>query len=456
MRLVARVCLLLLAAGGVANGQAATLFRARTAHQISIDPFTDASGAEADTEVEPAVAIDPNHPDTVVAVFQQGRFDTTGGCVDPGFATSRDGGVTWTAGSLPGLTVAAGGPFDRASDPAVVVGADGAVYAQTIPFDVRDCRSALAVQRSDDHGLSFNPPVLVQDDSTCGVFNDKDWIAADVFPASPHLGRVYSVWDRIASTGQPISLRHSDDRGATWSTLVNVSSPYFSGGIGVIPLVQPNGSLTLVYTPVGTSTAEEVAQTSHDGGATFAPPVTIGTFEGHDPAGLRTGDGLPAAAVDPVTGRLYVVWQDGRFRSDGLDDIVISTSSDGGTTWGPLAVVNQRASRRPRDRFTPAVAAYGGAVLVVYGAIVNGGPRVGMRYVASGDAGVTFGREHRLGHMGNLTFAATADGRRFLGDYIGVTASATTAHAVWCLPSRPHLPAQGPFHQVTMSATFTR
>src|SRR4029077_16005127 len=106
----------------------------------------------------------------------------------------------------------------------------------------------------------------------------------------------------------------------------------------------------------------EVAQTSRDGGATFAPPVTIGTFEGHDPAGLRTGDGLPGATLDPVAGRLYVVWQDGRFRSDGLDDIVISTSSDGGTTWGPLAVVNQHISRRPRDRFTPAVAAYGGAV----------------------------------------------------------------------------------------------
>ncbi len=390
-----------------------------------------------------------------MAVFQQGRFDQSGGCVDPGFATSQDGGRTWITGSLPGLTVAASGPFDRASDPAIAIGADGAVYAQTLPFDVQDCRSAVAVQRSDDHGLTFNAPVLVQDDSSCSVFNDKPWIALDTFPASPHHGRVYSVWDRIEPGGQPISLRYSDDRGETWSALVAVSSPFFPGGIGAIPLVQPNGDLTLVYAPVGTATAEEAAQTSHDGGVTFAPPVTIESFAGSDPAGMRTGDGLPAAALDPVTGRLYVVWQDGRFRSDGLNDIVMSVSTDGGTSWGPLGLVNVSAPRQPRDRFTPGIAAYGGAVLVVYGARKDVGPRVSMRYVASADDGVTFGRERRLGRTGDLTYAATAGGQRFLGDYIGVTATATTAHAVWCLSARPRLGAPGPLHQVALSATFT-
>jgi len=456
MRLVVGVAVLLLVLAGVVHGQVTTAFRARAAQQISADPFAGLSGAEADTEAEPDIALDPNDPDIVVAVFQQGRFDQSGGCVDPGFATSRDGGRTWITGSLPGLTVAASGSFDRASDPAVAIGADGAVYAQMLPFDVHDCRSAVAVQRSDDHGLTFNAPVLVQDDSSCSVFNDKPWIAVDTFPASPHHGRVYSVWDRIEPAGQPISLRYSDDRGETWSALIAVSSPFFPGGIGAIPLLQPNGDLTLVYAPVGTATAEEVAQTSHDGGVTFAPPVTIESFEGSDPAGMRTGDGLPAAALDPVTGRLYVVWQDGRFRSDGLNDIVMSVSTDGGTSWGPLGLVNVRVPHRPRDRFTPGVAAYGGAVLVVYGARKDVGPRVTMRYVASADDGVTFGRERRLGRTGDLTYAATAGGQRFLGDYIGVAASATTAHAVWCFSARPRLGAPGALHQVALSATFTR
>ena len=118
--------------------------------------------------------------------------------------------------------------------------------------------------------------------------------------------------------------------------------------------------------------------------------------------------------------------------------------------------MNVNAPRRPRDRFTPGVAAYGGAVLVVYGARKDVGPRVSMRYVASADDGVTFGRERRLGRTGDLTYAATAGGQRFLGDYIGVTASVATAHAVWCLPARPRLGAPGALHQVALSTTFTR
>ena len=194
MRLVVGVAVLLPVLGGVVHAQVTTAFRARAARQVSADPFAGLAGAEADTEVEPDVAVDPNDPDVVVAVFQQGRFDQSGGCVAPGFATSRDGGLTWIAGSLPGLTVAAsGGPFDRASDPAVAIGADGAVYAQTLPFDVQDCRSAIAVERSDDHGLTFNAPVLVQDDSSCSVLIGVTASVATAhavrcFPARPRLG----------------------------------------------------------------------------------------------------------------------------------------------------------------------------------------------------------------------------------------------------------------------------
>jgi hypothetical protein len=456
MRLAVELGVLLLALEGVVHAQVRTIFHTRAVRQISADPFASPNGAEPDTEVEPDVAIDPNDPDVVVAVFQQGRFDTSGGCVDPGFATSQDGGATWTTGSLPGLTVAVGGPFDRASDPAVAIGADGAVYAQTLPFDVRDCRSGLAVQRSDDHGVSFNAPVLVQDDSSCSVFNDKNWIAVDTFPGSPHHGRVYSAWDRIDAAGQPILTSHSDDGGQTWSAPVNVSGPFFPGGIGVIPLVQPTGDLTLLYTTVGTSASEEVAQMSHDGGATFGGPVAIATLEGTDPPGMRTGAGLAGAAVDPVTGHLYAVWQDRRFRADGLNDVVLSVSADGGASWAPLRVVSESGPVGARDHFTPNVAAFGGTVLIVYGIRLHGGNRLRMRYIVSPDGGATFAREGGLGHGGNLDFAATANGVRFLGDYLGVTVSATAAHAVWCLPSHPRGGSADPMHQVTFAATFRR
>jgi hypothetical protein len=76
--------------------------------QISRDTLPAASGSEADTQIEPDIAFDPNHPRVIVAVFQQGRFPN-GGSVDPGFATSHDGGRTWVTGNLPGLTTAVGG-----------------------------------------------------------------------------------------------------------------------------------------------------------------------------------------------------------------------------------------------------------------------------------------------------------------------------------------------------------
>ena len=447
--------LLAVALAGRVNAQTSDAFRKKTfVEQISADPFAGAGGSEADTQVEPWVAIDPNDAATVVAVFQQGRFNTNGASADPGFATSRDGGRRWTAGNLPHLTVAVGGVFERASDPAVAIGPDGAVYAATLGVNVSDCRSGVAVQRSDDHGLTFRDPVLVQDDSACTLFNDKDWIAVDASPGSPHVGRIYGAWDRIDSAAgvAPTLLRFSDDRAATWSALVTVSAST-AGTVGALPIVQPNGDVTVVYNLYSPPTGQ-VSQTSHDGGLHFDPPVTIGTEQSNGVPDIRTGEGLPAATVDPVSGRLYAAWADGRFRSDDLDDIVLSTSTDGGVTWGPLAVVNAVRAGDVVNHFTPAVAAHGGTVLVAYRARRGTTPRVDMRYVVSTDGGATFSRERRLGRTTNLDYAATAGGLPFLGDYMGLAASADAAHAVWCVASSVRPPATQ--HQTTWSATLVR
>src|SRR3954453_5525889 len=49
---------------------------------------------------------------------------------------------------------------------------------------------------------------------------------------------------------------------------------------------------------------------------------------------------LPADAVDPKTGRISVAGQDGRFRADGLNDIVLSTSTTRGLRWSTPKKVN--------------------------------------------------------------------------------------------------------------------
>ena len=248
--------------------------------QASRDTLPSINGAEPDTQTEPDIAIDPRNPNVIVTTFQQGRYND-GGSVDPGYATSQDGGRTWAAGNLPMLTVAVGGPFDRASDAVAAIGADGAVYLQTIAFNQNDPRSAVTVQRSDDGGLSFGPPVLVVDDNDINIFHDKNWILVDNSAASPHRGRIYSVWSKFVSTGQvthsPGVVSFSDDRGAHWSPLVQITGAD-ADTEGLLPMVTRDGSLTVVYDlTVGTGDFEK-AQTSRDGGATWSSPVTVGAW----------------------------------------------------------------------------------------------------------------------------------------------------------------------------------
>src|SRR5260370_5354282 len=167
---------------------------------VSRDTLPSTDGAEPDPQTEPDVAVDPSNPQVIIAAAQQGRY-VDGGSVDPGYATSEDGGRSWAAGTLPLLTTTVGGPFQRASDVAVAFGPDGSAYAQTIPFDQTSAPSAVAVQRSTDGGLSFGAPSLVVNDNDINIFNDKNWIAVDTSRRSPHYGRVYSVWSRFITTG---------------------------------------------------------------------------------------------------------------------------------------------------------------------------------------------------------------------------------------------------------------
>jgi hypothetical protein len=105
---------------------------------------------------------------------------------------------------------------------------------------------------------------------------------------------------------------------------------------------------------------------SINGGATWSMPQIVsqeGTVGVTDPnnvdpvtggaARIRTGDIIPEAAIDPLTGQLYAVWQDARFSNGAHDEVAISTSSNGGTTWSAPKRVDTPNSQ---PAFTPTVA----------------------------------------------------------------------------------------------------
>src|SRR6266404_5138608 len=213
------------------------------------DPIQDY--IQPDTEIEPSIAVNPTNPKNVVTVYQLSRI-ADGGDATNGFASSFDGGKTWTSGTLPGLTTfpGQGGVFERASDAVVAFGPDGTVYANSLVFDFNKnegLRSGIAVNVSKDGGRHWGPPVIFQNDNLGGL-NDKNWIVVDMGKGpGHHFGRVYVVWDRI----DPVVYDYCDancDRQSSWlpnlQTVPGLVNP--GQGIGAYPLITKDGGLGIV------------------------------------------------------------------------------------------------------------------------------------------------------------------------------------------------------------------
>jgi len=282
--------------------------------KISTDTFTDTDAQHA-TEVEPSTFA---FGSTIVSAFQVGRI-FGGGSSDIGFATSTDGGKTWTSGFLPGLTVNfSGGSFSAASDAAVIYDAAHGVWMIcTLPIGNND---VVAVSRSQD-GLNWSTPILVT-----SINSDKNWITCDNTPTSPFYGHCYVEWDSPAS-GDLILMSTSTDGGLTWGSALQTGD--HAAGIGGQPLVQPNGT---VVVPIASLFGPMIAFSSSNGGTSWSKTVTIAQVTEHGEAGGLRSAGLPSAGIDGA-GNVYVVWSDCRFRKNcAANDLVLSTSSNG-TTW---------------------------------------------------------------------------------------------------------------------------
>jgi hypothetical protein len=168
---------------------------------------------------------------------------------------------------------------------------------------------------------------------------------------------------------------------------------------------------------------------STDGGTTWSPPKVISTDPVTAPVDpntgfpLRTGSDIggsfPDAAVDPSSGKLYVVWEDNRFSGGAHDDIAMSTSTDEGKTWSQPVKVNQTPVSVPA--FTPMVSVLpNGIVAVAYYDLRNdpGNPSTLLTdyFIAdSHDGGATFSETRITPTSFDDTFAPIARGY-FLGD----------------------------------------
>jgi hypothetical protein len=300
--------------------------------QVAADPFTNSTSQHA-TAVEPDSFA---WGDTVVAAFQLGRF-TDGGASGIGFATSVDGGRTWTAGTLPGLTdlQTPVGTFDRATDPSVAYDAVHGVWVVSTlllrePCAPGGCPSSIVVSRSTD-GVVWSGPVTVTP-YTSPIAYDKNWTTCDNGAASPRRGRCYTSFSHFGD-GRKIATARSDDGGVTWSGWT-VSADPAAVGLGAQPVVRPDGSLVVLYLA---DTGQIAAIRSTDGGLSFGSQISVATVSRHAPTLLR-GRALPSAEADR-DGVVYAAWDDCRFRAAcGANDVVVTRSADG-LAWEPPARV---------------------------------------------------------------------------------------------------------------------
>lgn len=310
--------------------------------RLSTDPFSNA-GSQHATEVEPdAVAAGPK----IVATFQQGRFDDSGSS-DIGFATSANGGLTWTPGSLPDLTLYSGGTFGAVSDPSVAYDpAHGVWLIASLPITAEKV-SSIYVSRSAD-GVSWNLPVTI----SLGLASaDKEWIACDATSSSPFYGHCYLEWDDPSANGI-IHMSTSTDGGMTWGPIRNTADS--AVGIGGEPVIQPNGT---VIVPIDDYIESSIhAFATHDGGSTWSSSVLVSAIIDHFDAGGIRSPAFPSVALDSA-GTVYLVWQDCRFRINcDANDIVLTTSSNG-TSWTAPVRIPIDSANSGIDHFIPGLAA---------------------------------------------------------------------------------------------------
>jgi hypothetical protein len=396
--------------------------------QISSDPFTVGPGQHA-TEVEPHMLANGS---TLVAAFQTGRI-APGGSTDIGWATSTDGGSTWSHGFLPGLTKGEGtGPYDAASDPAVAFDAKHGVWMiASLPISNTKQTPAVVVSRSTDGGFTWERPVSVDPTS---LSSDKNWIVCDSGASSPHFGNCYMEWDDPSSG--LILMSTSTDGGQTWGAAIGTANA--GSGIGGQPLVQPNGT---VVVPIETSNM--AAFISTNGGASWTAPRSFAIIQSHiDAGGIRSGP-LPSAAVDGA-GKVWVVWEDCRFRLRcSTNDLVYSTSADG-IHWTTVKRIPIDATGSVIDHFIPGIGidpATSGTtahVAVHYyyysqTACSFTGCQLNVGFISSANGGSTWNAPVKLAGPMKLAWLPNSQNGWMVGDYIATAFTNGVPHGVFAV-----------------------
>ena len=383
--------------------------------RISTDPFTDTQ-AQHRTEVEPDTF---SFGATIVSAFQTGRV-VGGGSSDIGFATSTNGGSTWTSGFLPGITGNVGnGPYGQASDAAVAFDRKHNVWLIS-SLGIRSTSVDVLTSRSTNGGLTWSSPV-----TTATGQLDKNWIVCDNTTTSPFFGNCYTEYD-ITNSSDALRMKTSSDGGLTWGPARATGDG--AHGLGGQPVVRPNGT---VLVPFESTSSQIRSFRSIDGGTSWRSTVLVSSISHHtDAGGLRSG-ALPSAEIDSA-GTAYVVWSDCRFRSGCPSNDIVLSKSTSETTWGPVTRVPIDATSSTVDHFVPGIgvdrSTSGGSArigLAYYfyptASCSSSTCRLDVGFISSTNGGTSWSAATQLAGPMTLSWLPNTSQGRMFGDYISTS-----------------------------------
>lgn len=421
------------------------------------------------TAVEPSVAANPTAVGTshanLIGVWQQDRW-SSGGARGIAAAYSFDGGTTWGESALPFSSCASRlSPFGRASDPWVSIGPDGMAYASAVGLG--SVTNAVLVTTSTDGGKSWGRLQSVVLDRNGLYQNDKPSITAD--PTTP--GVAYVTWNR---TQQPVAshdlrgwFAETTDGGRIWSKPRQLA-PALEGASAFGHQIVVDPKRHILYTVFletvrsesstdgsvmksagrGRATTSLIAFVkSMDRGRSWSSPRAIARVPPLDPLvdfEYRLGYPAPAAAVDPVSGKVYVVWTAASLSEGDRPEIVLVSSTNGGSSWSSPHGIGAPGTR---PTFTPAAAVSRQGDLGVtfysanelYAANTDSDPTppsvlVDAWFIGSRDGGRHFAVRVHLKGPFNYLVAPFAKGY-FLGDYQGLAVSGPDFHPFFVVTS---------------------
>jgi hypothetical protein len=432
--------------GNFASAERSTLLPGATSQPIVPDSRIGANvpvgadpaqlPADGKQQAEPHVVRSAVDPDYLVATFQEGRFGAVGGARSNGYGVSRDGGLTWTRGLIPGLTIVNNGPYFRATDPVAGLDRAGNVYLNSlVAVDSAFDLGAVVVSKSTDGGATFAAPVTVFQPPNTLTFPDKNWMAVNDHPDTFSTGRVLVTWTNFTrnsagqSTGNNLVASVSDNGGATWSAVANVT-PVGSSKQGSLPMFFPDGTAGMAYitflNPNDIRSFRIQYQHSSDGGRTWSGPErTVADAMGWDDPTMRDGVFLPAAACARTTGRIVISMT---IVVGGGPKIVCFSSTDRGLSWSGPFVASDNATTTSVCNPAIAISDDGLTVSIIYyekASLPDSQNYVNIRAVHSFDGGTTWTPATTVTDVvTDIRFGQATERGYMLGDYQGLTTPA--------------------------------